>query len=446
MALMSEPESQNSLTSPRRSGGMARALRLGLIGLFLFLTGGPAVIAQFDESSGAGFWLMERERAARQRANSAPAQPRVQRQPIKRLVPQREFSRPYVPQGGDGTPVILPSGEVVTPSLPGTPPGTPAADGAVVAEKPKVAPSQFVLVIGDSLGQMLGQGLTESLAERPEISVLRKARENSGIVRDDFFDWPKSVKDMLSGPEKVTLGLMMVGSNDRQPLRDASGSYEPRSPKWKELYAARVEAIAAAFREKKIPLLWVGLPIMKSERFSADMSEFNEIFRDIAGKTGATYVDLWEAFGDDRGQFSPYGPDINGQIVRLRAGDGVHFTKAGARKLAYFVEKDVKRLLDDLAPQKPTEPNVAAVAPNANPAVPVGVPVAPVDQKPIEPVKPVAGPVLSLTAPNLAPGGQLATRAANAPAQAMSPERFSGLAKPNRADDFSWPKTPEPKL
>ncbi|MGH6857066.1 MAG: SGNH/GDSL hydrolase family protein, partial [Methylocella sp.] len=157
--------------------------------------------------------------------------------------------------------------------------------------KPAVAPAYFVAVLGDSLGQMLAQGLSEAFENRPEVAILRKAKENSGLVRDDFFDWTKATQDLLASGEKINFAVMLIGSNDRQPLRDANGSYDPRSPEWQAAYTQRIETIAAMFRDKKIPLIWVGLPIMKSERLSADALAFNEFYRAYAEKAGATYID-----------------------------------------------------------------------------------------------------------------------------------------------------------
>jgi uncharacterized protein len=114
----------------------------------------------------------------------------------------------------------------------------------------------------------------------------------------------------------------------------------------------------------KIPLLWVGLPIMKSESLSADALAFNEFYRAYAEKAGASYLDIWEVFANESGQYTPVGPDINGQNVRLCAADGVHFTKAGARKLAHFVEPVIRRNLDEVQPKG--EPGVM---PDAAPGV-----------------------------------------------------------------------------
>jgi uncharacterized protein len=319
--------------------------------------------------------------------------------------------------------------------------------------KPAVAPSYFVAVLGDSLAQMLAQGLTEAFENRPEVAILRKAKEDSGLVRDDFFDWTKATQDMLASGEKIDFAVMLIGSNDRQPLRDANGSYESRSPEWQAAYTQRIETIAAMFRDKKIPLVWVGLPIMKSERLAEDAQAFNEFYRAYAEKAGATYIDIWEAFADEAGQYSAIGPDINGQTVRLRAADGVHFTKAGARKLAHFVEPGIRRNLDEAGPKSEpgmvpgTAPNVANVA-NPDDAGMPSNPALPGSEAPPA-QKPVAGPILPLTGPVLAPGGELATRTATAgtannTARTLIEQTLQQgrplAPKPGRADDFSWPR------
>jgi hypothetical protein len=325
---------------------------------------------------------------------------------------------------------------------------------ATAPGKPAVAPTYFVAVLGDSLGQMLAQGLSEAFENRPEVAVLRKAKEDSGLVRDDFFDWIKVTRDLLASGEKIDFAVMLIGSNDRQALHDANGSYEPGSPEWQAAYTQRIETIAGMFRDKKIPLVWVGLPILKSERLSADALTFNQFYRAYAEKAGATYIDIWEAFAGEDGQYSASGPGINGQTVRLRAADGIHFTKAGARKLAHFVEPEIRRKLDEAQPN--IEPGMTQ-GPPLNPAnvpsdatgPPANVSALPGGEAAPPPPKPIAGPVLPLTAPALAPGGELATRviqagAANNDARNLIEQTLRQgkpiAPKPGRADDFSWPR------
>jgi hypothetical protein len=157
----------------------------------------------------------------------------------------------------------------------------------------------------------------------------------------------------------------------------------------------------------------------------------DSLYRDASGKAGITYVDVWDGFVDEAGRFLQKGPDFEGQPRKLRADDGVFFTKPGARKLAHYVEREITRLLASRsAPVAlPTEP----ATPDAN-AVP-GQP-AP---------RPLAGPILPLVASSVGtdqllggPGSRPASVDALA---ARTLVKGEALAPPaGRADDFVWPR------
>jgi hypothetical protein len=456
------------------AGRFAAGLRLAFVALIVFATGGPTV--QAEDEFPAAFFRADRERLRQIQQRASPLVVQRPTHLIRRGAPVRGFAR--VTPGDPNTAPVDPNAAGANPSTPGdataadpAAPSTPATDTppaapviAAPADKPTspkpVEANFFVLVVGDSLGQMLGQGLTEAFADRPEVSILRKARENTGLVRDDYFDWNKGVNDLLATSGKINIAVMMIGSNDRQALREGANAYDARQPRWREIYGDRVEAIAKAFRDRKIPLVWVGLPVMKNDRFSADMAAFNEIYQERAAKAGATYIDTWEAFLDDRGQFAAYGPDVNGQFQKLRAGDGVHFTRAGARKLAHFVEGDIRHAIEDsrpaVDPMATVIPVVAPVAPSLSPAAPAVAPPGPVvvalpapaaPPEVVIPVKPEAGVAVSLTGPAVASDGTLATRG---PRSTLAGSRalvdralVQGQpleARPGRADDFRWPR------
>ena len=133
-----------------------------------------------------------------------------------------------------------------------------------------------------------------------------------------------------------------------------------------------------------MPVLWVGLPAMRGPKATSDMLFLDSLYRDGAGKAGITYVDVWDGFVDEAGRFLQKGPDFEGQIRQLRTSDGVFFTKPGARKLAHYVEREIKRLL--AARSGPITLPIEPATPDAN-AVP-GQP-AP---------RPLAGPILPLVA------------------------------------------------
>ena len=85
---------------------------------------------------------------------------------------------------------------------------------------------------------------------------------------------------------------------------------------------------------------------MRSPGQNADAEAMNEVFREKAFINGAKFIETWNGFTDEAGRYSAYGPDMTGQVKRLRADDGVHFTMRGYLKLAHFVEKELRRDLN----------------------------------------------------------------------------------------------------
>jgi hypothetical protein len=216
-----------------------------------------------------------------------------------------------------------------------------------------------------------------------------------------------------------------------QRARSPDGVYEFREQRWVELYNKKIEEMIGVLKSKGVPVLWVGLPVVRGPKATSDALFLDSLYRDAAGKTGITYVDVWDGFVDQAGRFLQQGPDFEGQIRRLRSYDGVFFTKAGARKLAHYVEREINRLL------------AARSAPIALPTEPA-TPDA--DALPGQPApRPLAGPVLPLVASSVGtdqllggPGARTVAIDALAARVLVKGEPLSAPA--GRADDFAWPR------
>jgi hypothetical protein len=333
--------------------------------------------------------------------------------------------------------------------VPGEATRTPGAPGGVPIE-----PKFFVTVVGDSLAVQIADGLQDAFLDKPDIAVQRRARDSSGLVRDDYYDWVKAAHE-ISEKDKSDVIVIVIGSNDLQSLKDGAETVDPLSDKWKELYSQRIEAFIAPFRSSQSTVLWLGLPPMRNDAYNADVAKLNEIYRQTLENSGVKYVDIWEAFADDDGSYDAFGPDISGQNAKLRAADGIHFTKAGARKAAGFLESEIRRVYDSASPKNeiaalPPDIEQAAIDINAQIRQEAGLPprtgamIAP----PVAP-KPAAGPIFSLTSAPLAEDGMLARRRVDSD-QAMhselnantSPSKGGAAnARKGRSDDFVWPRS-----
>ncbi len=309
-----------------------------------------------------------------------------------------------------------------------------AAPVASVAAVDKQEDARVVLVVGDFLAGGLAEGLETVYAEDPSVRIVNRANGSSGFVRDDFYDWPGRIGTIID-EEKPAVVVAMLGSNDRQAMRIDGVAAEVRSEKWDAEYEARSSRFVSEISSRNVPLVWVGLPSFRFAVMSSDMIAFNDIQRGVAEAAGGVFVDIWDGFIDENGAFVTNGPDINGQPVRLRADDGINFTAAGKRKIAFYAEKPLARILQS---------GRAALAPEADIGEMFGPPI-PGEASLIQHTPPV-----SLFDPALDGGDELLGLVVDTrPASTLTPARklvVQGLApdpRPGRVDDFGATREPE---
>ncbi|MGH6826390.1 SGNH/GDSL hydrolase family protein [Methyloceanibacter sp.] len=199
-----------------------------------------------------------------------------------------------------------------------------------------------VLVVGDSLADGVWSGLYRAFQEDGNMDVINKSKPSSGFVRVDSYDWTKELDDILKD-ETFQIVVVMFGANDNQAIKSGKEYVKPGTDAWDELYGQRVEAFIKKLRAKGLAVYWTGLPIMRSPDDSDDAEALNDIYREKSFINGAKFIDTWSGFTDESGRYSAVGPDMSGQIRRLRDDDGVHFTPRGYLKLAHFAEKEIRR-------------------------------------------------------------------------------------------------------
>jgi hypothetical protein len=202
-----------------------------------------------------------------------------------------------------------------------------------------------VLVVGDSLGDGLWSGLYRAFEDDATLEFIQRAKGSTGFARPDSYNWNNELADILK-KDTYQIAVIMFGDNDAQPIKSGRDWLKVGSDGWREIYGQRVEAFIKKLRAANIAVYWVGLPIMRSDGQNADAEALNDVYREKAFINGATFIETWNGFTDESGRFSAYGPDMTGQVKRLRADDGVHFTMRGYLKLAHYVEKELRRDLN----------------------------------------------------------------------------------------------------
>ena len=198
-------------------------------------------------------------------------------------------------------------------------------------------------VWGDALAEGLLTGLVDQLADEPRVSVQRRHRPVQSLLRAGFDEDVSEIVSELAR-SNAHIVVIMIGLNDRYPMRLANGRRAPvGSDIWQQEYGRRVDRIMRAFRAQRIAVYWVGLPIVRRPDVNEELQAISGVIRERAYAAGQKMIDIYAATTNEDGRYNPYGPDISGTNRLLRQGDGITFTQAGNRKLAHFVERELKR-------------------------------------------------------------------------------------------------------
>lgn len=306
-----------------------------------------------------------------------------------------------------------------------------AARGILETEKPDV----IVVMLG--LNDRIS--IREPVADKPDKDKDKKndkgarAKQTAkpGDTKPDTAAKPDDKPADTDLPQDDADNADTPAAAPEKTARNPNGVYEFRDERWIELYGKKIEELASVLKSKGVPVLWVGLPAIRGPRGTADMLFLDSLYREGAAKAGITYVDVWDGFVDEAGRFLQKGPDFEGQIRQLRSYDGVYFTKAGARKLAHYVEREITRLLAGRSgpialPSEPATPDTSA-----EPGKPAP--------------RPLAGPIVPLVAASIStdqllggPGSRPAAVDALAAKTMVKGEPLTAPA--GRADDYSWPR------
>jgi hypothetical protein len=197
-----------------------------------------------------------------------------------------------------------------------------------------------IAFVGDSMSDGLWGAFVRMTAGKTcptGFSLLREAQNGTGLARPDRLDWASHVLE-ISNEYAPDIFVMSIGLNDRQAIVATDGTHIPLgTQEWVDAYRERVRAFYQDATANGAEALIVGIPVLRDQRANDHAQLLNLIYEDVARRTPhVTYIPPWHLDGADG--FVPYGPGPRGNVVQLRASDGVHFTTAGYDLLGIYLK------------------------------------------------------------------------------------------------------------
>lgn len=222
-----------------------------------------------------------------------------------------------------------------------------------------------VVLSGDSMMAVgLAPTLTRWLGREKNARVVRAFRSGTGLSRPDVYDWQVEYPRMV-GNTRPSLIICSMGANDAQNVQAGKKVLAFGTPEWDALYNARLKAYLEMITRYKAPILWVGLPTMKSPVFAQKMAHMNALIQaGIAAYPQITWLDSNGPLGYTGRGFQQFKANDKGKLIKLRSDDGIHLTDEGALFLMPSISQWVKRT----APNTPAKDDPTLAAAQAAPA------------------------------------------------------------------------------
>ena len=156
----------------------------------------------------------------------------------------------------------------------------------------------------------------------------------------------------LAKDHRPDVSIVLFGGNDVQGLymtRDLRGPDGGRwiiwqNERWPIEYARRVNELCDILAPDGQVIIWIGLPVMRPERFREKCQRVNTIYRaEMAIRRRAYFVETWSVLADVDGNYAdklclePTSAEQRCKRTRVRASDGIHIAAAGAKRLETYI-------------------------------------------------------------------------------------------------------------
>jgi hypothetical protein len=210
-----------------------------------------------------------------------------------------------------------------------------------------------VWIAGDSLAITPGQSIARILGATKVVKTVAPVdgRVATGLERPDVFNWfthvPQEIKRL--DPDVVVLTF---GANDDHGymtgLPEGVQVDDFATEAWVKEYRRRVGGLMdAASRDGRL-VVWIGVPITRSAEQSNRYRVLNTVYQTEAEKRPGRviYINTYRMFRDENGDFADYLPNAKGELIHVRAPDGVHYQPEGGDLIAREILGQLKEVYD----------------------------------------------------------------------------------------------------
>lgn len=206
--------------------------------------------------------------------------------------------------------------------------------------KLEISLSEEFLLIGDSLMQGVAVALNKDL-KNLGLKVVDLSKQNTGLSYKSYFDWAKETTKTLQNNKKIKYLVVLLGANDPWDIKKGGIYHRFNSKSWLEIYTQRVDEILKIAAKYNAKVLWYEIPPVKKDDLNKKLSILNQIYSQEILKNKGIFINT-KLFFSKNDAYSAYIKDENNKSIKVRSGDGVHFTPSGAKEMSKLLLEYIK--------------------------------------------------------------------------------------------------------
>ncbi len=207
---------------------------------------------------------------------------------------------------------------------------------------------QQVLFAGDSMMQGVAPHVKNMLLKKYNIDSINLSKQSTGLAYPRFFNWPQTIAKALNDNPNIKVLVVFLGPNDPWDMPPQTGYkyVKFKSEDWENVYRGRISDIISTARQHNVDVIWVGPPNMRKNTLSDGMKFLRSLYQSEVESNGEIYFSVNDVFKYKGDTYSDYIGDES-STIKLRSGDGIHFSGKGQQIIAekvfsliHFVEEE----------------------------------------------------------------------------------------------------------
>lgn len=192
-----------------------------------------------------------------------------------------------------------------------------------------------IFFAGDSMMQGVAPHVQQHLQKNYNIKSVNLSKQSTGLAYPKLFNWPKTIETTLQNNPRIKILAVFLGPNDPwdMPNLEAGGSLKFQTPEWEAGYRSRMASILNTAKQHNVAVIWITPPNMKKNKLNDQMIYLNQVMQDELALHDVLMIDSRELVGGVNNVYNDYLVK-DGESIKMRSGDGIHFTVKGQKILA----------------------------------------------------------------------------------------------------------------